>query len=204
MRDYKYSYGKHAVNPGKRGALMQYWGGKMAEHEIADAFKGRILWAALKRKYGKGGEGQKYIIFASDNPACNIWGVAMLRDYIEANGLSRTVVLAKDRKIIELVQGMKIHNLRYGILKPRQMTQLMRYYALMDKSDVWTVVSVKEPYDTGAERMVGKKGVTYKEIVFYDVYGFSDMEKDIDMEQQWIGRVEKYLLEEGEAVGEGE
>ena len=37
-------------------------------------------------------------------------------------------------------------------------------------SDKWTVVSTKMPYDTGAERLLGIKGVTLRDIIYYDIY----------------------------------
>ena len=52
--------------------------------------------------------------------------------------------------------------------------------ALVNLCEELTIVSVKEPYDTGAERLLGKKGVTKREILWFDIYRFTDDFIDIE------------------------
>jgi len=63
-----------------------------------------------------------------------------------------------------------ITNIRFIRVSKCIMTCFLSYYALKDMSNKWIVVSTKKPYDTGAERLLGIKGVTYRDIVYYDIY----------------------------------
>ena len=74
------------------------------------------------------------------------------------------------------------------------MTQYLSYYALIDKSKKWIVVSVKQPYDTGAEKMLGKHGITKKDIVYYDIYGFTHENIDKEMDKMLEMEIEKKLF----------
>ena len=53
--------------------------------------------------------------------------------------------------------------------------QLIDAYALCDLSKFLTVVSLTEPYDTGAWRLYGKSRVGLEELVCFDIYGLDQV-----------------------------
>lgn len=97
----------------------------------------------------------------------------MLSKYISQNKYQNVIVITYNPDIIRAVQ--RIGNNVFPVILPKdKIIDLMDYYAMIDMSGLWTVVSVTQPYRTGADRLLGKKGVTYREIVYYDVYKFTE------------------------------
>lgn len=142
------------------------------------ALKGKMVWLFLRYKYLRY---KKFIIFPMDNQDYNAWGIIMLQSYLKKEKIEEAVVLAGNSNIYKAIKFLDLNNIRFQLLKSQYIRCLMKYYALVDMSESWTVVSVTEPYDTGAERLLGIKQVTQKEIVYYDIYKFSnrDIEKEI-------------------------
>ena len=145
----------------------------MIYKRILEALMGRIYWFFLSQKYGSNKEKCRYILFPSLNSEYNFWGIIMLPEFIINNDYEKIIIISSDERIITSVKSLNISNIFCESIKFQKLLCLIRYYALMDKSDIWTVVSVEEPYSTGAEKLLGKKGITYKEIVYYDIYKFS-------------------------------
>lgn len=157
---------------------------------LFQAYCGKFYWVKLKRIYGNGTAPSKYVLFADDDNEYNAWGLCFLEHYIEKNELDRVVVLATNEKILDATKNIQHLNIRREKISPKQMKCLVRYSALVSRKEEWVIVSVKQPYDTGAERLLGKKGVTKREIVWYDVYRMS---KEID--NKIISKVEKWDME---------
>ena len=92
---------------------------------------------------------------------------------MEKNNFDKVIVLTKDEDVYSAVQKVSHINLHVLKIKESKMNCLIRFAGLVNLTDKWTIVSVKEPYDTGAERLLGKKGITKREIVWYDIYKMS-------------------------------
>ena len=145
----------------------------MLVKKLAGAVKGSILWHGIKRKYGAEPGKTRYLLFCSENIECNFWGILMLSRYISQNKYQKVIVIACYPHLIRAVRGQG-NNVFSLVLPKQQMMYLMDYYAMIDMSGLWTAVSVTQPYRTGAHRLLGEKGVTYKEIVYYDIYKFCE------------------------------
>ena len=79
-----------------------------------------------------------------------------------------------EENLAAALDNIRHYNKHIIRITSEQMSNIMRYMALVNLGAECTIVSVKEPYDTGAERLLGKKGVTKEEIVWYDVFRMSD------------------------------
>lgn len=161
---------------------------------IVQAIKGKYIWYFLKYKFIKC---EKFIIFPMEDQDYNAWGIVMLRAYLDKEKLNRVVIVANDKKIANAINYVSINNAKIQFLKPKHINCLMKYYALVDMSQFWTVVSVTTPYDTGAERLLGIKEITKKEIVYYDIYGFScnNIEAEIGRDMYKVNEIEAILKE---------
>lgn len=144
---------------------------------LLQAYKGKYYWTKLKKTYGNGKMPSKYILFPEEDNEYNAWGLCFLEHYIKKNELDKVMILATDIDVLEAVKNVQHTNMHLEKISKSKMKCLIRYSALVPRNEEWVIVSVKQPYDTGAERLLGKKGVTKREIVWFDVYRMS---KEID------------------------
>lgn len=142
----------------------------MVLKKVCYAILGGISWKVLHQKYCS----DRYVFFPSFNMEYNLWGILMLHSFIEKENYKSVTAIAANNRIITMIKRQRIEEISYKLISSRQMEQYMCYYALRDVSHKWTVVSTQIPYDTGAERLLGRCGITYRDIVYYDIYGFSD------------------------------
>ena len=49
---------------------------------------------------------------------------------------------------------------------------LLMFYAFHPFSNRIVIISLTDPYDTGGENLLGVRGVTERELLCYDIYGF--------------------------------
>ncbi len=159
---------------------------------IVYALEGRIIWILLKWKFRRY---KRFIIFPKDKLDYSVWGMVMLPSYLKKENLLGAVIIACNRKMEKVIQFMELDNIRYQALSEESINKMMKYYALQDRSREWTVVSLTNPYDTGAERLLGKKGITYRELVYYDIYKFSNLniENEIGEGLQKVKKIEIIL-----------
>lgn len=144
---------------------------------LYQAYKGRFIWECIKRKYGRGLAPSRYILFPENDEEYNAWGLRYMPDYIKKEHFDRVVILTYNAKLEEDCKRISHPNKKVVRIEEDKMKCLMRYAGLVNKNDEWTIVSVKQPYDTCAERLLGKKGVTKRDIVWYDIYKMAAAQK---------------------------
>lgn len=137
---------------------------------LFQAYKGKLLWLKIQKKYGEGYYPSRYILFPGTDIEFNAWGLFLMKQYLDKNHYDKVMILSDDNDVAEACKNIKHKNLHFVCLTKQQMQQLIRFYGLVNMNNEWTVVSVTEPYSTGAEHLLGINGVTKKEIVWYDVY----------------------------------
>lgn len=134
--------------------------------ELIQAMLGKINAAILCRKY----KADKYVFFPDRKGEYLRWGINLLPQYMKQNKIKKIIVIAADNSVKKEIVKQKVANIRFLRVSAYSMNCFMNYYALKNMSDKWIVVSTKKPYDTGAERLLGIKGVTYRDIIYYDIY----------------------------------
>lgn len=162
----------------------------MLYKKLAQGIKGRIAWYFLDNKF----HAEKYIFFPSWDEIYNKWGILMLPVYMRKHQIKKIVALVSDEKVEKAMHCLKGMDIVIIKISQEQMTQFMSYYALIDKGEKWIVVSVTQPYETGADRLLGVQQITKKDIVYYDVYGFTNKEIDKEIDEALEKKVERYLL----------
>lgn len=141
---------------------------------LLQAYWGKWIWMRLRRKYGTGFLPSRYILFPSKDPEYNHWGVTLLPTYLAEKHIDKVMLLTTDETLAATLQEVAHSNKHILKISPSKMHCLLRLAALVNLNEEMTIVSVKEPYDTCAERLLGKRGVTKKEIVWYDIYHLAD------------------------------
>lgn len=134
--------------------------------ELIQAAAGKIYANIMSRKY----KADRYVFFPDCNAAYLKYGMKLLPKYMQHNKFDQIIVIAADSSVQKEIEKQRITNIRFLKISTYRMRCLLNYYALKDMSDKWTVVSTKMPYDTGAERLLGIKGVTLRDIIYYDIY----------------------------------
>lgn len=140
---------------------------------LFQAYKGKWIWERFRKKYGNGFAPSRYILFPSSDDEYNAWGLYYLTHYLDKNHFDKVMLLIKEDALFEACKNIQHLNLHILKLTQTQMDCVIRLNALVNLGDQCTIVSVKEPYDTGAERLLGKRGVTKRELIWYDVYRMS-------------------------------
>ena len=138
----------------------------MLYRKLLKGIVGGLFWFFIKRKY----MADKYVFFPSGNDECNKWGVIYLPEYLEKFNVEKAVVLISDKRDEKQIRDLGCSKIKIKKISEKRMDCMLSYYALMDQSDKWVVVSLQKPYSTGAEHLLGIKNVTYKELIYYDVY----------------------------------
>lgn len=149
---------------------------KILIEEFINAYKGKILWRKLRRRYGTGNEGCRYIFFSDKDIEYSVLGLLYMDSYIKDKKVKQVIPIIKDKVLKKsfqiLVQSTTVEPI---LISEKRMHQLMKFYALVDMSDQWISVSVKEPYDTYAEHLLGHHGVTKKELICYDIFKMNNV-----------------------------
>ncbi|MCM1183095.1 MAG: hypothetical protein NC337_06960 [Roseburia sp.] len=135
---------------------------------MLEAVLGGLYWLGLRGRY----QADRYIFFPEDEGECFRWGMRLLPRYIVQEQLRKPVVIMTGASARNSEIDGGITRLRFRRITDRKMRCLMGWYALRDMSRQWVVVSTRQPYDTGAERLLGINGVTWRDIVYYDIYKF--------------------------------
>jgi len=176
----------------------------MLMNYLLQACRGKLLWERMKKKYGPGYHPSRYILFPSGDDEYNAWAIYYMPHYLEKFHLDKAMAVVADDALENVLPNVQHNNLHIVKIEKEQLDCLVRLCALVDLNSECTIISVKEPYDTGAERMLGKKGVTKREIVWYDIYRMSkppETAKDVDY-SRWKN-AERYQVVIREALKKG-
>lgn len=136
---------------------------------LLQANSGRKLWRKIQKKYGHIDEYTRYILFPENDDEYNAWAIYFLNSWAEIFRYERIFVISSNESVLSAIHLLKEHDFETISIPEKQIRNLIRLAGLVNMMASWSIVSVKQPYDTGAERMLGKKGITKKEIVWYDM-----------------------------------
>ena len=146
----------------------------MLINHFVSAYRGRILWDRLEKKY----HADLYILMPKSCEDYNYYALLHLNKYIESKRAENVVILTFDegvKKAKPLFEELK----KVGVInfQRKQALDLIKYYALYEFSTKLTIISLTEPYDTCGENLLGIKGVTKEDLLCFDIYRFSEVPK---------------------------
>ena len=135
---------------------------------LFEAYKGRMLWGRYKAQYGSG-KNEHYLIFPETDSEYNTITLNYVDEFINRYTIRKMIVVSCDSAVYGFFDVYKRINIKNLMISQKQMKCLMRYAALVNRMKEWTIVSVKTPFDTGAERLLGLHGLSVEDIVCYDI-----------------------------------
>ncbi len=170
----------------------------MIYFNVIEGICGCMFW----KIYSKLFRFDKYIFFPSNEIEYNEWGIIMLPTYVHKLQKKTILVVVCEKKLKEIIDKNFSTTIKVKKISVLHMGWLMKYYALINQTPKWVVVSVKQPYNTGADKLLGIRNVSYKDIVYYDVFGFTHEKiedaidfKDVERIRNELRNEEKYRCE---------
>ena len=138
----------------------------ICEARIKEAKEGLKILMEIYDKY----QANQYVLFPDE---------VMLKDGVKFFPVYRSrfpndyvfILFFYKNQHAEMAKNLMDKFVKIEVINEKIMKKILEGYALCDMSDKLTVVSVKKPYDTNAEFLIGKRGVGKKEIVCFDIYG---------------------------------
>jgi len=157
---------------------------------VFEAICGCVFW----KIYSKLFEVDKYIFFPSNEIEYNEWGIVMLPAYVHKLESKSILVIVSEKRLKKIIENNFSDLVKVKKISILHMRWLMKYYALVNQK--WVVVSVKQPYCTGADKLLGIRNISYKDIVYYDVFGFTHEIVEDAIDFQTIERIRIELRNE--------
>lgn len=119
----------------------------------------------------------RFIIFPEDDEEYNKWAIYYMPVYLQRERFDRVVILTCSDKLTNNCKKMSYTHKKVVQIEESKMQCLMKFAGLVNMNDQWTIISVTQPYDTYAERLLGRNGVTKRDIVWYDIYKMAKDQK---------------------------
>lgn len=132
--------------------------------KIFAAYRGRRLWAGLKRKY-KVDEGLYVILMPEDDAELNAAALGHVEDLVADRRARGVVLVTQDRGEAEAAPAHPAGIVRTEAWTERRIDALIAYYELHNFSDRFLIVSLTKPFGNGLHRLLGRQGVTKEDLV---------------------------------------
>ena len=146
-----------------------------------------VLWMHfLKAKIGekiwdkisKRNDTELYVIMPEEDDEYNYFALLYLDEYMSRKKAETATIICSDHMIKRIVPAFTKNSRVYSIYFTNfKMKCLIKYYALYEFSSKVTIISLKKPYDTYGENLLGFKGVTKETLLCFDIYRFNEIPK---------------------------
>lgn len=140
-------------------------------------FKAKIgekIWEKISKQNGA----QLYVIMPENDDEYNYYALLYLDEYMSRKKVKTATIICSDRMIQEAIpaftKNSEVHSICFSNFR---MEYLIKYYALYEFSSKVTIISLKKPYDTYGENLLGFKGVTKETLLCFDIYRFNEIPK---------------------------
>lgn len=140
------------------------------EGHFALADTGKQLWEAIDDEF----DADLYIIFPHVNEEYNYYALLYLDEYISAKKAEKVVLITSESVIKKALPLFCEKKLVIYRADSDDIKAIIKYYALYEFSTRLTIISLKVPYDTCGENLLGVKGVTKEDLLCFDIYRFSE------------------------------
>lgn len=133
---------------------------------------GEKIWDKIRKQNGA----ELYIIMPEKDDEYNYYALLYLDKYISGKEAETATIIYSDHMIKRVVsvftKNSRVHSIYLSRFK---MECLIKYYALYEFSSKVTIISLKKPYDTYGENLLGFKGVTKETLLCFDIYRFYEI-----------------------------
>ncbi len=138
------------------------------EGHFALADKGKQLWETIDERFNA----DLYILFPHVNEEYNYYALLYLDEYIVAKKAEKVVLITMESVIKKALPVFSKSKAEVYEVSNDDIKAIIKYYALYEFSTRLTIISLKEPYDTCGENLLGVKGVTKEDLLCFDIYRF--------------------------------
>jgi hypothetical protein len=128
--------------------------------EIYAAYRGKLLWTGLQRKY-KIDEGAYVVLMPEDDAELNAAALGHVEDLIADRRARGVVLVHSGAAPAERPPGIVGTESWTG----RQIDALISYYELHNFSDRLLIVSLTRPFGNGLHHLLGRQGVDKEDLV---------------------------------------
>ena len=142
------------------------------ENRIETAKQGRMLWLKLIEEYHI--DNTVYVILMPHKgEGCNYPFLKYLGTFLKKRGIRRSLLMTEDEWVLSQKHLYdKIADVVY--LSQEQIKTLIQFYQLYEFAPNLVVASLRYPSGRMGEQLIGKKGLTEKEVVRGIVYSLVD------------------------------
>ncbi len=139
--------------------------------DFIEAFRGKLQWDALRKKGY-----DWYLIMPHENDEYNDYALEYLDAFLDKKKSGSAYIVTGDKSVYEKV-GKKSWSHKIDAMQatPKWISRIIKFYGLYEFSTKIKIISLSEPYDTGAENLIGVHGVTKKELLCYDIFGLDEI-----------------------------
>lgn len=145
----------------------------MLDEHFKLAEKGMKIWERIDTQYNA----DLYILFPHENEEYNYYALLHLEEYLENKKVTKVVFLCSDMGVIKALPLFIKRNIVVCQMILDDIKAVLKYYALFEFTARLTIISLKEPYDTCGENLLGVKGITKEDLLCYDIYRFEKTPK---------------------------
>lgn len=141
----------------------------LLSESIEMARKGREHWINISETYNVGDKG--YVVLLPDcNKEINEISIEAINKLAENS--NRIIVLTHD----DMILGYKEfkHNVTVAEFDRNKAEELMKFYTLYQFTNKLIIVSLREPEGRYGEGLIGKKGITLKELIYIGIFGLKE------------------------------
>lgn len=141
------------------------------EAHFKKAEEGKIIWKKLSAEH----KADRYILMPEVNSQYNFYALLYLDEYMEKIEAESVCIITSESsvsKVIDLFTSNE--SVDVVITSHEDIMRVIKYYSLYEFTSKLTIISLKIPYDTGGENLIGVKGVTRKDLFCFDIYAFNE------------------------------
>lgn len=140
--------------------------------EFFNAFMGKLQWGKLCKKH----PAERYIFMPHRHDEYNDYALQYLHAYMDKEKIHSVCLITCDDSIYNAIRDMSMsakYEMHALLKSEKWLRKIIRFYALYEFSNKIKIISLTEPYDTCGENLLGVHGITKRELLCYDIYGFA-------------------------------
>lgn len=142
--------------------------------DILQAYKGRLFWKNIVRKYNIN-ENKYVIILPKIRTKENYYALLFLEQFLKEKKAESAIIITIDNSIKEMVKYFTHKVEAVYVVNNNKLNQLIKFYCLYKFTDRLIIASLKEPYGQNGSGLINKKGLKYKDVFGKIVYNISDI-----------------------------
>ena len=148
---------------------MEHSVSRQLDRAVELAKQGEKNWECLREQHPS----DRFIILPHEESGYNTWAAVYFADYMKNENARSAVLLSPFSGVLDRFDEVSDSYMIEKVCRDKKWVEsLLMFYAFHPFSSRIVIISLTEPYDTGGENLLGVRGVTERELLCYDIYGF--------------------------------